>query len=84
MIVPTYQPVSLTRTVVTEISYFTVEVTNVILSTQATLQVRLFDSKKQFLDLETLILKGEDYTKWGADDSYITTFVVQQLSKTNK
>jgi len=80
MISPNYQPISLTKTVVTEISFFTVEVVNVILSTQATLQVRLFDSKKRYLDQKTFILKGEDYTKWGADDSYITTFVEQQLS----
>jgi hypothetical protein len=68
----------ITKTTTQDITDFTVTVQNVVLYTEATLYVRLF-SDKNFCGSVYINLTGSDYTNWGEDDSYITTFVANWL-----
>lgn len=64
------------------IASFSVKVTELILNKSATLCVFLFDSKNNMLNTRTFKLEGEDYKGWGADDSYINTFIASKLGFT--
>jgi len=64
------------------ISYITIEVTNVVLFTSATIYVKSYDSSKGFIQLDILNLVGEEYTNWSNDDDYITNYVYAALNLT--
>lgn len=55
-----------------------IEVSDLILNTSARIIVRLMDNDK-LLDVKTYVLSGTDYSNWGSDDNYITTYVMAQL-----
>lgn len=62
------------------ISYITIEVTNVVLFTSATIYVKSYDSSKGFIQLDILNLVGDDYTNWSNNDDYITNYVYTALN----
>lgn len=74
MIVPV-TPFTKTQT----ICFFSVVVKELILSKKCTLFVNLYDANKKWVSSETFCLEGEDYTKWGEDDTYITSYVSAKL-----
>jgi len=52
------------------------------LSVQITFSVFLYDENGQYLDNSNITLKGDDYTAWGNDDSYIKIFIANALGLT--
>jgi hypothetical protein len=63
-------------------SYISVSITNVVLNTSVDIQVMIYDSNQNMIDLKLLTLSGTDYTNWGNDDSYILNISCQKLGFT--
>jgi hypothetical protein len=55
-----------------------VEVIGIDLGISARLNVLLFNDEN-LLTAKYMVMSGEDYTNWGSDDSYVYTWVIQQL-----
>jgi hypothetical protein len=55
---------------------------NVTLGTAATFSWGLLDDSKVVLTQGNLNMTGEDYTKWGANDSYAWEFIATTLNLT--
>ena len=55
---------------------------NVTLGTAATFWWGLLDDSKVVLTQGNLNMTGEDYTKWGANDSYAWEFIATTLNLT--
>ena len=55
---------------------------NVTLGTAATFWWGLLDDSKVVLTQGNLNMTGEDYTKWGANDSYAWAFIATSLNLT--
>ena len=55
---------------------------NVTLGTAATFWWGLLDDSKVVLTQGNLNMTGEDYTKWGANDSYAWEFIATSLNLT--
>ena len=55
---------------------------NVTLGTAATFWWGLLDESKVVLTQGNLNMTGEDYTKWGANDSYAWEFIATSLNLT--
>lgn len=70
---------AITKTIVKSVCKYSVTVRNIILSTSAELEVRLFGSADEFLDIVIISLTGEAYTIWGENDTYIKNFVEDWL-----
>ena len=64
------------------INSFTYTVRSFELSVQITFSVFLYDENGQYLDNKDITLKGDDYTAWGNDDSYIKIFIANSLGLT--
>ena len=64
------------------ITSFNVSIRDVVLNTSATLVVQLFDSNNKIIEVKNLILTGQDYDNWGADDKYIINYVANKLGFT--
>lgn len=58
-----------------------IRVMNVVLFDSVNINVTLL-SDTTFLDSKLFSLKGEDYKKWGSDDTYIVSYVLTQLGLT--
>ena len=59
-----------------KVKKISVAVSALILGVQCDILVNLYDGNTTFLKQDILRLEGEDYQKWGDDDSYITTYVL--------
>ncbi len=59
-----------------KVSSISVSVVNLELGKQCNLIVGLFDSERKLLRQDLLLLDGENYQNWGADDSYIYEYVM--------
>ena len=64
----------------TKISSIEIKDCTVILNKSARIQVILYNEKKNIVAIKNVELKGEDYKLWGADDTFIENFVLQQLN----
>jgi hypothetical protein len=69
-------------TTVTTVASFSVKINKINLFKSATLCVKLFNEKNEFVGLKHLELNGDNYTNWGSDDNYINNFVATQLEFT--
>lgn len=69
-------------TTVTTVASFSVRIIKINLFESATLCVKLFNGKNEFVGLKHLELNGDNYTNWGSDDNYINNFVATQLEFT--
>lgn len=49
------------------------------LFTSVTLSVELFDENSNNIDNKIIKLTGDDYAKWGNDDTYIKNVVINKL-----
>lgn len=54
----------------------------VVLGTSATFSYNILDAAQQRLQDGSLNMTGEDYTKWGANDSYAWEFIATTLKLT--
>ena len=66
------------------ITSFEVSIRNIQLNTSAMIEVRLFNDKNELFKIEILNLEGDDYKLWSNDDSFIYSYVANQLSLTLK
>ena len=72
-------PLTLTKTTSMEVKFYDVSVVRVILDTSAMLQVDILDASGNLLKICHHTITGDDYSNWGADDSYIKTYVADNL-----
>jgi len=73
------KPVTLTKTTTMEVNFYNVSVLRVELDTSAMLQVDILDASGNLLKICHHTITGDDYSNWGADDSYIKTYVAENL-----
>ncbi len=66
-------PTPVTETTAKVINSFSVTVNNVILSTSANLEIKLFNNNS-LIDIKIVTISGEDYTNWGSNDQYIINY----------
>lgn len=52
------------------------------LNQSASLMVKLLDSDGRLVNIERVTMEGSDYSSWGNDDTYVTTFVLTKLGLT--
>ena len=63
---------------------YTVEFINLILHTEVTVIIRLFnDNSHTPIKFIQYKIEGDEYTQWGDDDTYIETIVQRELQKLN-
>jgi len=67
------------QTTVKTISSFSIDVINIKLFQSAILNVILYDENKNYISSQSVEINGDDYKKWGNDDSYISNFIAQKL-----
>jgi len=66
-----------------EITKIQIEVPQYILhQTEMTVYVLFQDQAGRVVDTKSLLVPETVYSKWGTDDSYITNYVLQQISAT--
>lgn len=55
---------------------------SVVLESKAMIRVSFYEEDSEFtpLDVNVIILEGEEYKKWGNDDKYIINYVFEKLS----
>ena len=70
-------PVTLTRTY--NISSYDYRVTNIILNKSVHLVVVFKDDQGLFQKEQSVNIYGEDYAKWGTDDSYIHKYIESNI-----
>jgi len=61
---------------------FSLDIAKMELSVSATFRVSLYDANDCCFANKYVTLEGQDYLKWGADDSYVLKFVSAQLGLT--
>ena len=61
---------------------FTIQNIELVLFNSARITVKLLDENENMIDLNFLLMAGEDYTNWGTDDNYIFNFVATSLGFT--
>ena len=70
------------QVVTNTITDFSVLIRDVILNTRASLVVQCYDASGKMIEVKNLVLSGDDYQNWGADDQYIIRYVARQLGFT--
>jgi len=63
-------------------STYNVRVITINLGVSASFAVMIFDNNNKFVETQSYVMQGEDYTNWGNDDSYVYTWINQQLENT--
>lgn len=58
-----------------KVKKFSVSVLNLVLGVECDILVNLYNSDNSLLRQDVLKLEGENYQKWGDDDSYIFNYV---------
>jgi hypothetical protein len=56
-----------------------ISVERVALNVSASIQVKMYDESGAIVDYQVIMLKGDDYAQWAADDQYIIEFVCTRL-----
>jgi len=49
------------------------------LNRSATFPVRMIDLNDNVINIQNVIISGEDYNNWGSDDNYIETTILTKL-----
>jgi len=73
-------PATITTTVT--ISNISIEVFRLVLNSLVELRVLQKTSDGNLHQIDHIIIEGDDYKKWGNDDTYISTFVLNKLGYT--
>lgn len=68
-----------TTTIVSRIEIMPVMI---VLSSKLVLMVHRYDDQNKMIASTTLEMTGNDYNAWGANDSYVTDWVLTQLGLT--
>ena len=61
---------------------FNYSVDRLILSQSISFNVLLIDQYKNILQIQKVILEGDDYKQWGNDDTYIVNYICDKLNLT--
>ena len=64
------------------ISKVNINIINIVLFTSVTVNAVLYNQSNHIVTAKNFVLAGEDYTQWGYDDTYIITYVCNQLGIT--
>ena len=64
------------------VNRFEIDSIDIRLFTSAVIRVNLFDSNGFRVSVKNVLMEGENYTKWGNDDQYIVSFVINSLGFT--
>lgn len=54
------------------------------LNESATFFVKQLDENGQLIGVEIVQMTGADYTAWGSDDNYVTSFILTKLGLTEE
>lgn len=73
------KPITLSKTTSMEVNSYNVSVIRVELDVSAMLEIGIYDYSGNLLKIHHHTITGLDYSKWGADDSYIKTYVADNL-----
>ena len=73
------KPVTLSKTTSMEVNFYNVSVIRVELDVSAMLEIGILDVSGNLLKVCHHTITGDDYANWGADDSYIKTYVADNL-----
>ena len=73
------EPITLTKTTSMEVNFYNVSVIRVELDVSAMLEIGILDVSGNLLKICHHTITGDDYANWGADDSYIKTYVADNL-----
>ena len=73
------KPVTLSKTTSMEVNFYNVSVIRVELDVSAMLEIGILDVSGNLLKICHHTITGDDYANWGADDSYIKTYVADNL-----
>jgi len=73
---PSILPVDMTTT--TRITRFEIDSVDVVLFSSAKIRVNIFAGNYR-TEMRNIILSGDDYTLWGNNDAYITSFIASTL-----
>ena len=73
-------PTTVTNTVT--ISNISVEIVTLVLNSFVQVRVLQCTSNGDLHKVDYITIEGDDYKKWGSDDSYILTFVLNKLGYT--
>ena len=76
---PSILPVDLTTT--TRVTRFEIDSINVALFSSASIRVNIFAGNYR-TEMRVILLSGDDYTLWGNNDAYITSFIASTLGFT--
>jgi len=64
------------------VNRFEIDSIDIRLFTSAVIRVNLFDLNGFRVSVKNVLMEGEDYSKWGNDDQYIVSFVINSLGFT--
>ena len=73
------KPVTLSKTTSMEVNSYNVSVIRVELDVSAMLEIGILDVSGNLLKVCHHTITGDDYANWGADDTYIKTYVAENL-----
>ena len=73
------KPVTLSKTTSMEVNSYNVSVIRIGLDVSATLEINILDVSGNLLKICHHTITGDDYANWGADDTYIKTYVSDNL-----
>ena len=63
-----------------EITRFKAIVLSIVLKQSAMIDVSFYDAERDYpVAQRPVLLKGEDYEKWGADDDYINQYIIANM-----
>ena len=72
-------PVTLSKTTSMEVNSYNVSVIRIDLDVSAMLEIGILDYSGNLLKICHHTITGDDYDNWGADDTYIKTYVADNL-----
>ena len=73
------KPVTLSKTTSMEVNSYNVSVIRVELDVSATLEINILDVSGNLLKICHHTISNDNYANWGADDTYIKTYVAENL-----
>jgi hypothetical protein len=63
-----------------QISQFEIQGVAVVPFTQATIMVFCYDASGNIVSTKNITMTGSDYSSWGANDAYLTSYVAMHLN----
>jgi len=64
------------------VTKFSYTVHNFIAFTSISISVMLFSSSGKLLDVQNIVMQGDDYAQWGNDDNYLIQFIASSVGLT--